>query len=82
MTNQILQLLNKFHQNLMDDSRVIRLNPSQSPLIPLIRLHIEDQFSSYLIHLTVLGIVSIHTQAQKPLVFLILLFSRGLSGLS
>ena len=41
-----------------------------------------DQFSSHLIHLTILGIAFIHTYAQKPLVFLILLFSRGLSGLS
>ena len=41
-----------------------------------------DKFSSHLIQLTILGIVSIHTDAQKPLVFLILLFSRGLSGLS
>ena len=51
-------------------------------LNPLNPITYKDQFSSHLIHLTILGIVSIHTEAQKPLVFLILLFSRGLSGLS
>ena len=43
----------------------------------------KDQFSSNLIHLKILDIVFIHTfiLTQRPLVFLILLFSRGLRWL-
>ena len=54
LKKRILQHLAKFHQNLMDRSEVIRLNP-------LNLITYKDQFSSHLIHLTILSIVSIHT---------------------
>ena len=56
MTNHILQLLAKFHQNLMNHSQVIRVNPF-NPLNPLNLITYKDQFSSHSIQLTILCIV-------------------------
>ena len=60
LKNRILQHLAIFHQNLMVRSEVIR-QPFLVPLNPLNLITYKDQFSSHLIHLTILGIVSIHT---------------------